>query len=216
MVKTILEDDDLLVVGTQDSKYDGGYKPTITKAINLANYVLNKIPATPYNFGLFSQTISSTPATGMAAISLIGTGQGTLSIPANGFKIGDSFRANFEGHISSINNDALRIIVKAGAITIADTGAITMPNITNKHWTMWIDFTVRAIGTSGTAAIASGGQFTYLKNASNAFEGSAFSIINNTTFNTTILNTLQVTAQWSSANAGNNIYSEIFTLYKTY
>ena len=41
-------------------------------------------------------------------------------------------------------------------------------------------------------------------------------IINNTTFDTTVLNTLVITAQWNTNNAGNSIYSEIFTLNKTY
>jgi hypothetical protein len=33
---------------------------------------------------------------------------------------------------------------------------------------------------------------------------------------TTVLNTLVITAQWNTNNAGNSIYSEIFTLNKTY
>ena len=182
--------------------------------IELDSYYSN-----PYGYirGLFTQTTDSTPVTGtITPGSLIGSGQGSLSIPANGFKVGDSFRASFDGHISAKNNDTLRIIVKTGSIILADTGTITMPQITSRHWTMWIDFTVRAIGNAGTASIASGGQFTYLKDASNAFEGTASSIINNTTFDTTINNTLEVTAQWSSTSASNSIYSEIFTLYKTY
>lgn len=182
--------------------------------IELNPYYLNPLG---YTRGLFAQTISSTPVTAtITPGSLIGTGQGSLSVPANGFKIGDSFRANFEGHISAKNNDTIRIVVKTGAVILADTGAIIVPNITNRHWTMWIDFTIRSTGGAGVAAIASGGQFTYLKDASNAFEGNAFSIINNTTFDTTVSNTLEVTAQWSSNSNLNSIYSEIFTLTKTY
>jgi len=41
-------------------------------------------------------------------------------------------------------------------------------------------------------------------------------IITNTTVDTTISNTLDVTAQWGAASAGNNIYSDIFILNKTY
>mgnify|MGYP003349639383 FL=1 len=58
--------------------------------------------------------------------------------------------------------------------------------------------------------------FTFTKDASNAFEGENVSIINNTTFDTTISNTLDITAQWDSTNAANKIYSELFTLFKTY
>jgi hypothetical protein len=215
MVKTVLEDGDLFVVGTQDPKYDGGYKPTIAPLSAVVQAVISQLP--PGLYGLFAQTVSSTPVAATTTEgSLIGTGLGSLSVPANGFAVGDSFRATFAGHISAHNNDTLRLRVKSGSVLLADTGAITMPGITNLHWTMWIDFTVRAIGPAGTAVITSGGQFTYMKNASNAFEGDAFSIVNNSTFNTTVLNTLSVTAQWSSNNASNSIYSELFNLYKTY
>lgn len=182
--------------------------------IELDSYYSN-----PYGYlrGLFTQTANSVPVAATATPgSLIGTGLGSLTIPANGFKVGDSFRAVFEGHISAHNNDTLRLRVKTGSVILADTGAITMPGINNLHWTMWIDFTIRALGSAGTAAIASGGQFTYMKNASNAFEGDTFSVVNNTTFDTTVLNNLTVTAEWSSNNINNSIYSEIFTLYKTY
>ena len=40
--------------------------------------------------------------------------------------------------------------------------------------------------------------------------------INNTTFNTTISNTLDITVQWGAANVGNSIYSDICILNKTY
>jgi hypothetical protein len=36
MVKTVLENDDLIVAGTKDGKYNGGYKPTIIKFSDLA------------------------------------------------------------------------------------------------------------------------------------------------------------------------------------
>lgn len=182
--------------------------------IEINSYYVNPLG---YLRGLFTQTNNSIPVAATTVEgSLIGTGVGSLSVPANGFVVGDSFRAQFAGHISAQNNDTLTLRVKSGSVILADTGAITMPGISNLHWTMWIDFTIRAIGAAGIAIIASGGQFTYMKNASNAFEGDVFSIVNNTTFNTTVLNTLSVTAQWSSNSASNSIYSEIFTLTKTY
>jgi hypothetical protein len=66
------------------------------------------------------------------------------------------------------------------------------------------------------ASIASGGLFSYTKNSGLNFEGVNFSLVENTTFDTTITNTLVVTAEWNTNNAGNSIYSEIFTLNKIY
>jgi len=167
--------------------------------------------------GLFAQTADSLPITGTTTeTTLLDGGVGSLTVPANFFKVGDSFSVTMSGHISSVNNNTLQIRVKSGSVVLGDTGAITMPSTTNKHWNLEIRFTIRTIGAAGVASIASFGQFNFSKNASNAFEGADFSIINNTTFDTTISNTLNITAQWSSNNAGNNIYSESFILTKIY
>lgn len=174
-------------------------------------------PATA-NFGLYTQTSSSTPVTNtIVETSLLDGGLGTLTVPANGFKAGDSFQAVFSGHISSRNNDTLTIRIKTqSGVLLAQTGAVTMPACTNQHWDLKLNFTIRTIGVATVASIASTLLFTYTKNASNAFEGTNVSIINNTTFDTTVSNTLIITAQWSAADTSNSIYSELFTLYKTY
>jgi hypothetical protein len=78
------------------------------------------------------------------------------------------------------------------------------------------EVTALTTGAATVASIASGGLFAYTKNSGFNFEGVNFSIINNTTFDTTVSNTLVITAQWNTNNAGNSIYSEIFTLHKTY
>jgi hypothetical protein len=167
---------------------------------------------------LYTQTNSSTPveATDIEG-TLIDGGLGTLTIPANGFKEGDSFSAVLIGHLSCVGSATLHIRIKtASGILLADTGVMAMSATTNKHWKLDIDFTVRQIGIATVASIASGGLFSYTKDGGLNFEGVNFSIVNDATFNTTIGNTLVVTAQWNTNNAGNFIYSEIFTLNKTY
>jgi hypothetical protein len=169
------------------------------------------------SYGLYTQTASSTPVTNTTTeTSLLDGGVGTLTVPANGFKVGDSFHAILTGHISSVNNHTLRIRTKTDGIVLADTGVITMAGATGKHWKLEVYFTVRTLGASGVASIATGGTFMYTKNASTNFEGTNFSTETITGFDTTISNTLSITAQWGTANAGDSIYSEIFTLNKTY
>jgi hypothetical protein len=169
------------------------------------------------NVGLYAQTASSTPITNTTTeTSLLDGGVGTLFVPANTFKVGDSFHAILSGHISSVNNHTLRIRIKSNGTTLADTGSITMAGSTNKHWKLEVYFTVRVLGGSGTAKIATAGTFMYTKDASNAFEGTNFSTETSTGFDTTVNNTLVITAQWGTANTGDSIYSEIFTLNKTY
>ena len=169
------------------------------------------------NYGLFNQTGPSTPVTNTTTeTSLLDGGVGTLSVPANGFNIGDAFHAVAIGHISSVNNHTLEIRIKSNGAVLADTGLISMATTTAKHWKLEVYFTINNIGTAGVASISTGGTFMYVKDASNAFEGANFSDENSTTFNTTIGNTLVITAQWGQANTGDSIYSDIFTLTKTY
>ena len=170
------------------------------------------------NYGLFAQTANSTPVTNTTVeTSLLDGGVGTLTVPANMFKVGDSFHATLIGHLSCIGTATLRIRVKtAGGILLADTDVMALDVATNKHWNLDIDFTVRTLGIAGVASISSGGMFAYTKNSGLNFEGVNFSIVNNTTFDTTISNTLVITAQWNAANAGDSIYSEIFTLNKIF
>jgi hypothetical protein len=181
-----------------------------------ASPLVANIPDT-LNYGLFTQTVSSTPITNtIVESSLISTGVGSLSVPANAFQVGDSFHAKLIGHLSCNGSATLRLRVKSGTVILADTGVINMEAATNKHWEINIYFTVRTLGAVGVASIASGGIFSYTKNSGTNFEGTNFSIINNTTFDTTVSNTLTITAEWGAANAADSIYSEIFTLSKTY
>lgn len=180
---------------------------------------IDKYTQNPFGYlsRLYTQTNSSTPVTNtLTETSLLDGGVGTLTVPANMFKVGDSFHAVATGHITSVNNHTLRIRIKTDGIILADTGIITMASSTSKHWKLEVFFTVRAIGASGVAKIATGGTFFYTKDASNTFEGTNFSTETITGFNTTISNTLSITAQWGTASTGDSIYSEIFTLNKTY
>ena len=167
--------------------------------------------------GLFAQTAASTPITNTTVPgNLINGGVGTLSIPANGFQVGDSFIAYFSGKISCVNNETIHIHCYSDGQVLADTGIITLNATTNKNWEMFINFTIRAIGAAGVAQIATSGRFSYNKNSNNTPESVGFLALNNTTFDTTVANTLAVTAQWGSANVLNSIETEIFNLYRIY
>jgi len=171
----------------------------------------------PTVYGLFSQTANSvTISATTVETTLIDGGVGTLSVPANGFRVGDSFRADFGGVITAANNQTIDLRVKSGLITLGDSLAQPITNITNNVWSLSINFTIRAIGGPGVASIVTLGTFNYTKTVNGTIEGFSFNTVNNTTFDTTVSNTLDVTLQWGSANAGNAIYSDIFVLNKIY
>lgn len=172
-------------------------------------YTIDEIQSS--SSGLFAQTSTSPVVTGTTESPLIDGGVGTLTIPANGFSVGDSFVAVLTGHISCDNNEGFRIRVKAGSVILVDSLVFSIAATTAKHWKLEINFTVRSLGAAGVASVATGGYFMYNRN-NVQLEGINFSTENNTTFATDISNTLNITGQWSTANPNNTIYSELFTL----
>jgi hypothetical protein len=175
-------------------------------------------PSATTNVGLFAQTANSTLITNTTTqTSLINGGVGSLSIPANTFKVGDSFRAVFGGVMNAQNNQTIRIRVVVGGVVLLDSLAQNLgSSVVNDVWSLNIDFTIRSIGGPGVASIVTLGSFHYTKTNNASVQGFGFNTINNTTFDTTIPTTLDVTAQWGAAHVGNSIYSDIFVLNKTY
>lgn len=170
-------------------------------------------------YGLFSQTADSPMVSGTTTeSSILGSGIGSLTVPANGFNIGDSFRADLGGLISTNNNETLRIRVKAAetGMLLADSGNQTVSNVTDNVYTLSLNFIVRQTGDAGTASIVSIGRFSYNKTVNGTIQGFSFNTVNNTTFNTTIETTLIITVQFGSNSTNNKIYSDVFTLNKIY
>jgi hypothetical protein len=168
-------------------------------------------------YGLYAQTGNSTTVSGTTSEStLIGGGVGTLSVPASGFTIGDSFRIDFGGVLNVANNQTIRLKLKTGSVILADSGLQPITNITSDIWSLSVNFTIRQLGTAGVASIVTLGAFHYSKTNNGTVEGFSFNTVNNTTFDTTVNNTLDVTVQWGSTAAGNSIYSDIFVLNKIY
>ena len=180
-------------------------------------YVTKRVNGNNVNYRVFAQTGNSTAITATTTeLTLIDGGVGTLTVPANGFQVGDSFSLNMGGLMSAQNGNTITIRLKTGSVSLGSSGALTMPAITNQVWYLTTNFTIRAIGAAGVASVVVLSQFHILKAASGTQEGFAWNTTNTTTFDTTISNTLSITAQWSSNNANNSIYSDIFTLSKTY
>ena len=167
--------------------------------------------------GLYAQTTLSPPivyASGEAL--LIGAGVGTLNVPANAFKVGDSFVAKMCGRLTCANNQILHIRVRSNGVLIIDALEYNLSTTTDKYFDLVLDFTVTKLGGAGVAELFSNGIFTYNKNAAVAMEGVHFGLVSNTVFNTTIVNSLSITAEWVTNNAANTIRSQNFTLTKVY
>lgn len=169
------------------------------------------------NYGLYAQTALGTLITNTTVeTSLIGSGVGSLTVPANGFSVGDSFTAKICGSLSCANNETIHIRVKSDGNVIADAGIFQMKITTNKYFELIIEFTVTKIGGLGVAELFVNGQYSYNQNANTNLDGVNFALVSNTTFDTTIENALSITAQWGASNVANKIQSQNFVLSKVY
>lgn len=178
----------------------------------LDTQVSNTIPSP----GLFSQITDGpliTYADGQT--SVISTGVGALYVPANGFKVGDSFRLIVHGDITSANNSNLRIRLNNNGVPIENI-TITLISTTDEHFDLQITFVVRAIGEAGIAQLLSTGVFAYTKTANQESRAIHFDTLDATNFDTTINSQLDITFEWLTNDPINSVFVQSLNLYKIY
>lgn len=184
------------------------------------NDLFDTLGPSPYG-GLYTQTATSVAVVNTTVeTSIINGGIGVLTVPAYGFKVGDTFKAYLSGPLSVLNNNTIELHTHAVGpgydAILFDSGSVALAGATNKDFELQIWFTVRAVGPAGTASIYSSGKFLYSKDANTNPERLSFSSINSTTFDTTKNNTLYVSVKWGTASPSNSIATEQFVLSKLF
>jgi hypothetical protein len=185
-------------------------------SIKIGNAVQTKVTIGPYvitagfSTPSFLQTASVTVGNTIVETTLAGTGVGTLVIAAGRLAVGSTVRLKARGYITDTGTPTLQLRAKLGPSgTFVDLGAFNLPTITGTHgWTFDGEVTVRTNGAGGTA-IAQGtltiGGATPVTLTSSA-NTSAQAI------NTTIPQTLDLTAQWGTADPANTLTSTNVTM----
>ena len=166
-------------------------------------------------FGLYSQTSPGPTINTLTEQSIVGTGVGSLTVPANSFAVGDGYHAKIGGRLNATGGGTrteIIIRVKTGATVLATTGVFDLDTATNQGWECELDFTVAAVGATGS--IVTNGNFAYTKDGNRQVFGYIFQ--DNQTINTTVSNTLDITVEFNNINAGDDIFSANFVLFKTY
>jgi len=166
--------------------------------------------------GLFSQVTDGPIITyADGETSVISSGVGQLSVPANGFQKGDSFKLEIHGDMDSGNNQDLRIKLNNNGVPIEDI-TITVITTTAEHFNLNTTFTVREIGAAGTAILLSTGAFLYTKTSNQESRVIQFDTIDNTNFDTTSDSVLDITFEWLTNDPANSIYVQGLNLYKIF
>lgn len=156
---------------------------------------------------IYSSTASATVANTVTETTIVGSGVGTVTLPANFFTAGKTIRLRMTGIHSSVSSATIQIRIKLGSTTILDTGAHTSHNDTNALTNIEAIITCRTTGASGTFI----GQGEYVEVGASP---DIAEMVNTTTtvVSTTASQTVAVTAQWGSASASNTITITNFTL----
>lgn len=160
-----------------------------------------EMQAAAFGSQLFAATADGSVANTTSELTAIGTGSGTLTIDGGTVEVGDRFELELDGYHSS-NGNAITLKFKIGSTTVCDYGSISLPGgITSQRFRVKITFTVRATGASGTVQAQ---MDSWFYNPGTGLEA-IYPAVNTatTTIDWTANQTLNVTAQWSVANASN-------------
>lgn len=152
---------------------------------------------------VFVSTDDATVADTTTETSLIGSGEGTLTIPANTLAPGRVYRLYIQGYLSDTGNPTLDIKCTLGGTEIVSTGAFTLnTNITDAGYESNIDFVCRTAGATGT--VVAHGLFDYDNGTLRDMTKKTA-----TTIDTTVDNAIDVTVTWGTASASNTITGQI-------
>jgi hypothetical protein len=112
--------------------------------------------------GIFSQTEDGPVVSDTTdELTIIGNGEGSLSVPANGFSKGNTFRVYIEGDLSSLNNADLTINIRENGNILATTGAMSLVSTSGNYYYLDVNFVIRQVGEAGTAELMTSGMFQY-------------------------------------------------------
>jgi len=137
---------------------------------------------------------------------------GGLSIPANGFQVGDAFHLVVAGIFpTESNTDDITIEIKQNGTTIASIN-LELENFDTlpSNFELEMDFVIRSVGVVGS--VATNLDFSFNKKVSKDFKGTRSTDI--TTIDTTTASSLSVLATVNGA--GSSIQSRMAYLRKQY
>lgn len=158
---------------------------------------------------LFTSTTTQTVAATTSETTIIGSGSGSLTIPANYLIAGKVLRFELRGLYSTplLNVGSVTIRVKLGTTTL-ETGSASalLASVTNAGFEGSGLITCRTVGVSGTVIIMGG--VTY--GVGNNMAPLVTAVNNGTsavTIDTTTSQVFNITIQWSNNTAGNSVSS---------
>lgn len=155
----------------------------------------------------FFQIADATVSATTTETTLIGSGTGTLTIPANNLVAGKTYRLTIRGKYSTSATNPANFNFRwyVGSTQILGSIAGVGTNKTDETFDIHSDFTCRTTGSSGTV-MAQGMFFTQDGPGAHGYAPTL------TTINTTISNTMDFTVEMNDGSAGNTVTIYILTI----
>lgn len=155
---------------------------------------------------IFSQVVDVTVANTVVETSILGSGRGSKTIPADTLDVGTIIRLTLYGYFSDTGTPTLDVIVSLGGTEVCSTGVVTLlSGIDQLGWSLNVDIVCRSTGGTGTVVAA--GIFEY-----NDDSGHRMTKVTTTTIDTTAALLVDVTKTWGAAAAGNTSTCQMATI----
>lgn len=160
--------------------------------------------------GTADKTVSNTTT----ETTILPSGVGTNTIPANFLKPGKTIRLTIRGEfqLTDVVAPSINFRIRRNGTTLNGTGAKTLAaNLAGQSWEIVVDIICRSTGAGGTVQLC-GRLAYYLDFTTNA----AFMVDIGTgapvTFDTTIAQTIDASVQWGAASANNVLLCQQFNI----
>lgn len=156
---------------------------------------------------IFTQTADATVANTSAETTLVGSGVGTATLPANFLVAGKTVRLRASGIFSTAGTGGQTVTIrfKLGSTALLATAALASGGaLSNRGWSTDVELTCRSTGGSGSVFAQSQGGFIRFTSASTSGAAEFISTAA-TTIDTTASLAVDLTADWNTAVAGDSI-----------
>lgn len=182
-----------------------------TNGIGAGSYIIvERIDAdvAPVFGVVFSGTADKTVANTTTETSLMPTGVGSATLAANSFSVGKVLKVRLAGRYGTKDAPAgnIDVKVKLGATVVNSVASHALdPSETDQYWRLELCLTCRTTGASGTVIGQTAWEHAALSSGNTAMEVASMVATGVVTVDTTASKLVDVTAQFSTANASNTI-----------
>lgn len=167
--------------------------------------------------GVYAGTSDGTLIDNTTEQSVLPTsGVGSLTVPANGFSVGDCFHCVVAGNCFFDKDDTIQIKLKENGSILAQSPVFSLEDAQtgDNAFEIEIDFTVRSIGAIGS--IATSFDFTYNKTGLDSKDFRGTRTMDVQPIDTTVSSTLDVTVQFPTNVTPSTLQTRLFRLQKVY